>query len=69
PVESVTVRPGDSLWLIAARAQGPAASDADIDNAWRAWYFTNQRVIGDDPDRIVPGQSLVVPTSGEQVRS
>jgi nucleoid-associated protein YgaU len=63
------VRPGDSLWLIAARAMGPEASGADIDNAWRAWYFTNQQVIGDDPDLIVPGQSLVVPTSGERVRS
>ena len=65
----VTVQPGDSLWRIAATSQGPDASDADIDNAWRAWYFTNQQVIGDDPDLIVPGQTLVAPASAGQVRS
>ncbi|WP_420121120.1 LysM peptidoglycan-binding domain-containing protein [Nakamurella sp.] len=65
-VRIVTVQPGDSLWRIAAHSLGPDATDADIDNAWRAWYFGNRQVIGDDPDRIVPGQFLVAP--GEQVR-
>lgn len=63
----VTVQPGDSLWRIAAHSLGPDATDADIDNAWRAWYFGNLDVIGDNPDRIVPGQSLVAP-GGEQVQ-
>ena len=66
---TVTVQPGDSLWRIAARTLGPGASDADIDNAWRAWYFTNQQVVGDDPDQIVPGQQLTAPTVAGQVRS
>ena len=64
-----TVQPGDSLWRIAARTLGPGASDADIDNSWRAWYFTNQQVVGDDPDQIVPGQQLTAPTVAGQVRS
>ncbi|ACV77773.1 LysM peptidoglycan-binding domain-containing protein [Nakamurella multipartita] len=66
---TVTVQPGDSLWRIAARTLGPGASDADIDNSWRAWYFTNQQVVGDDPDQIVPGQQLTAPTVAGQVRS
>jgi len=68
-VESVTVRSGDSLWRIAAHSLGSDATDTDIDNAWRAWYFANQPVIGDDPDQIVPGQSLVAPAPDGQVRS
>lgn len=64
-VRIVTVQPGDSLWRIAAHSLGPDASDADIDNAWRAWYFNNRAVIGDDPDSIVPGQPLVAPDSGQ----
>lgn len=61
----VTVQPGDSLWRIAAHSLGPDASDADIDNAWRAWYFSNRAVIGDDPDSILPGQPLVAPDGGQ----
>lgn len=62
--EPVTVRPGDSLWSIAARGLEPGASAAEIDTAWRAWYFVNREVIGGDPDLITPGQSLRPPTSG-----
>ncbi len=58
---SVTVAPDDTLWRIAAAALGPEATDADIDNAWRAWYVANQEVVGDDPDLIVPGQVLSIP--------
>lgn len=65
---AVTVQPGESLWRIAARTMGPDATDNQIDNAWRAWYFVNREVIGDDPDIILPGQSLVAPTATEQGR-
>lgn len=67
--EQVTVQPGDSLWRIAADSLGPQATASDIDNAWRAWYFVNQEVIGDDPDVIEAGQSLRAPAPGQQVRS
>jgi nucleoid-associated protein YgaU len=65
----VTVQPGDSLWRIAADSLSSDATDSDIDNAWRAWYFVNREVIGDDPDVIVAGQSLRAPAPGQQVRS
>lgn len=57
----VIVGAGDSLWLLAAEQLGPTADDADIDTAWRAWYAANRRVIGDDPDLILPGQQLRPP--------
>ncbi len=57
----VIVEAGDSLWLLAAEQLGPTADDADIDAAWRAWYTANRRVIGDDPDLILPGQRLRPP--------
>src|SRR4051812_30106968 len=52
PAEShrvVVVRPGDSLWAIAARCLPPAASDAEITAGWRAIHARNRAVIGDDP--------------------
>lgn len=58
---TVTVRPGDSLWSIAARHLAPGASDAQVDAAWRAWYAANRPVIGADPDLILPGQLLHAP--------
>ena len=64
----VMVQPGDSLWRIAAHSLGPDATDADVDNAWRAWYFVNREVIGDDPDVILPGQDLRAPSASAQVR-
>jgi hypothetical protein len=65
---AVTVRSGDSLWRIAAHSLGPNATDTEIDNAWRAWYFANLEVIGDDPDTILPGQQLAAPGNAGQVR-
>ena len=60
----VTVRAGDSLWAIAHRFLPPAATDAETDIAWRAWYVANSESIGDDPDLIRPGQLLLPPTFG-----
>jgi hypothetical protein len=57
----VQVRPGDSLWLIAARRLAPAADDTDIAATWPRWYAANREVIGDDPDLILPGQLLSPP--------
>ena len=61
---SVLVRPGDSLWLIAARRLGPAADDPHIASSWPYWYRANRRVIGSDPNLLEPGQRLVTPTTG-----
>jgi len=59
----VVVRAGDTLWSIAADRLGRDASTRDVATAWPAWFHANADVIGDDPDRIVPGQRLTVPTS------
>lgn len=58
----VAVRPGDSLWSIAARHLGPTASDAEIAEAWPSWYAANKQLIGDEPDLLQPGQLLQPPT-------
>lgn len=45
-----TVRAGDNLWAIA---------DAhDVSGGWQALYDANEKVVGSDPDLILPGQSL-----------
>jgi LysM domain len=61
--EAVVVLRGDTLWSIAARHLGPAASAADIEIEWHRWLATNREVIGDDPDLILPGQLLRLPAS------
>jgi resuscitation-promoting factor RpfA len=58
---TVVVRAGDSLWTIAAAALGPAASAAEVAEAWPAWYEENRDVIGADPDLVQVGQVLVTP--------
>lgn len=57
-----TVRPGDTLWGIAA-AHLPAASRsaAAVDRYWRRVYRANRATVGRDPDLIHPGTRLVVP--------
>jgi nucleoid-associated protein YgaU len=59
----VLVRPGDSLWSVAARALGRAATTPAIAAAWPAWWAANRRVVGPDPDLIHPGQRLVPPAT------
>lgn len=48
------VQTGDSLWSIAKMKLGSGSR-------WRDLYDANRTVIGDDPDRIIPGQELVMP--------
>jgi nucleoid-associated protein YgaU len=57
----VVVQAGDSLWAIASRHLGPAASAEATAIAWHQWYAANREVVGDDPDLIYPGQRLRVP--------
>jgi nucleoid-associated protein YgaU len=52
PPRTYTVRSGDTLSRIAAKL-----GIAD----WRRLYEANRGVIGSDPNRIFPGQVLVVP--------
>lgn len=57
----VVVRPGDTLWSIAARHLPADAGAADVTRAWQRLHRHNRAVIGDDPDLIRPGQRLVLP--------
>ena len=59
--DAVVVVPGDCLWTIAARAIGPAATDAEIAAAWPRWYARNRVTIGADPDLLIPGMVLRPP--------
>ncbi|HEY5518804.1 MAG TPA: LysM peptidoglycan-binding domain-containing protein [Cellulomonas sp.] len=63
PAGQVTVQPGDSLWKIAADHLSAGATATDIATAWPRWYETNRAVVGDDPNRIRPGQVLTPPVA------
>jgi nucleoid-associated protein YgaU len=45
------VQPGDTLTSIAAR----------FGTDWHTVYFANRAGIGDDADRLLPGQKLTIP--------
>ena len=57
------VRPGDTLWDIAAGELPPESTDADRADAWRRWYAENRSVIGADPDLLLPGTRLHPPSA------
>lgn len=61
--DEVVVRPGDSLWRVAARGLGDAATTTQIAVAWPAWWAANRDAIGLDPDLIHPGLRLSPPTT------
>lgn len=61
---SVVVKPGDTLWSIAADNLGPFATDVDIALHWPMWYSANRGIIGNDPATLRPGQVLQPPTPG-----
>ena len=58
----VRVRPGDSLWSIAEHRIGVGASNTEIATYWQRLYTRNADTIGADPDRILPGQVLHLPS-------
>lgn len=57
---TVVVRPGDSLWRIAARLLPDTAPDDDVDRGWRRLARANSARVP-DPDLIHPGTRLRVP--------
>jgi nucleoid-associated protein YgaU len=59
---SVVVRPGDSMWSIARRLVGPAASNEEVQKKLVAVWDMNAKRIGTgDPNMIFPGQRLILP--------
>ena len=67
PRDEVVVAPGDSLWELAERdladRTGSAPSDAEVAQAWPAWWAANREVVGEDPHLIQPGTRLAPPPS------
>lgn len=63
PATAVVVARGDSLWRIARQRLPRHADDTAVATAVAALYAANRTVIGPDPDRIEPGQRLVLPTA------
>ena len=61
---TVTVVRGDSLWVIAARHLGPQATRQQVAREWPRWYAANRSVIGPNPNLILVGQVLTVPSPG-----
>ena len=65
PARRVVVRPGDSLWRIAARLLHERGSehvtDGDVTDAWHRLRDANRDRVGPDPDLIRPDTSLEVP--------
>jgi nucleoid-associated protein YgaU len=49
------VRAGESLVSI--------ANSLDVEGGWRALYEANEDLIGDDPNRLVAGTVLTLPSS------
>ncbi len=61
PGETVVVHRGDTLWDLAAASLGGDPTDAQVLAETVRWHEANRAVIGDDPDLLLPGQTLVRP--------
>lgn len=55
------VRPGDTLWDIAAAHLPGRPTSVSIARVWPLWWQANRSVVGDDPGLIRPGQVLQAP--------
>ena len=51
---SYTVEAGDNLWVIASRFYKDGSK-------WTTLYEANKNVIGNDPNKIMPGMVLIIP--------
>ncbi len=63
PGGTLAVRPGDTLWGLAASRLPSTAGDGAIASLVARLHRENRRVIGPDPDHIEPGQRLTLPAS------
>ena len=64
--DELVVRPGDSLWSLAARRLGPGAPATAIAAEWPRLYAANRAAIGPNPNLIHPGQRLAPPAPDER---
>lgn len=63
PTTDVVVRPGDTLWALAAQELPPGATAQQVAARWPAWWSANRDVLGDDPGLLHPGQHLRPPAA------
>lgn len=62
----VRVRPGDTLWDLAASRLPAGTTDTAVAAACHRWYAANKDVIGPDPDLLLPGMRLRIPHPHER---
>ena len=55
------VRPGDTLWDLAAARLPAHSSAAEITRGWQEWYLANRQQIGPDPGLLLIGEQLLIP--------
>lgn len=61
---TVVVHHGDSLWSITDDLLGPGPSaPSEIAATWPLLHEANRDLIGPDPDLLIPGQQLAVPSA------
>ena len=58
----VEVRPGDSLWSLTEGLLGTHSTAAAVARGWPLLHAANRARIGPDPDLVLPGTTLRVPT-------
>jgi nucleoid-associated protein YgaU len=56
--EFYVVRPGDTLWRIAAQRLAPGSRHQTVDQLWRRLYEENRHIVGNNPNVIHVGQRL-----------
>ena len=62
----VVVASGDSLWSISERQLGPGATPSRIARGAERIYTLNRDQIGNDPNTIIVGQKLALPSAVER---
>jgi nucleoid-associated protein YgaU len=59
--DEVVVRRGDTLWSLAERHLGPAATAVRVNQEWPRWFAANRSVLSHGPDHLVAGMRLTPP--------
>jgi Tfp pilus assembly protein FimV len=62
PTRRYEVRPGDTLWALAAARLPANSSPQQITRGWQEWYLANHQQIGPDPGFLLVGETLLVPS-------
>jgi hypothetical protein len=58
--QTYRVRPGDTLWGLAAARLPAGSSPTRITRAWQQWYLANRQEIGPDPNLLLVGEALAI---------